>query len=183
MVLSNTHLEPKVTSFRIRLETLLGITLKVCHIQTVGRQAVHLSEELPSHLDSFLLEVVTERPVTQHLEESVVVRVLSDIVKIVVLASCTNTLLRVDSALHGTKRRVGVGDTQEDGLVLVHTSVGEKQSGVIVRNGRGGGHKGVLALLEVAGEGVADLSGRPIAKARGGGRRVASILLSSGHDG
>lgn len=48
------------------------------------------------------LEVVTEGPVAQHLEERVVVHILADIVQIVVLATSADALLRV-----GHTRKLG----------------------------------------------------------------------------
>ena len=45
--------------------------------------------------DRFLLEVIAERPVAEHLEEGVVVGVLADVVEVVVLAAGADALLRV----------------------------------------------------------------------------------------
>ena len=82
------------------------------------------------------LKVVAERPVTQHLEEGVVVRVLADIVEVcalvsafarwsdrltVVLAAGTNALLRVHRADELAQVGSRVGGTKEQGFVLVHT--------------------------------------------------------------
>ena len=82
------------------------------------------------------LKVVAERPVTQHLEECVVIAILADIVEIVVFATSTNTLLTVDSGLHAG-HRIGLSNgAEEDGLELVHARIGEEQGGVIVRDDR-----------------------------------------------
>jgi len=43
------------------------------------------------------LEKVSKRPVPQHLEEGVMVGVLSNIIQVIVLPSSSNALLRVDS--------------------------------------------------------------------------------------
>lgn len=64
------------------------------------------------------LEVVTETPVTQHLEEGVVVRILADVVKVIVLSACTDTLLGVDGTLERAEGGCGVCDAEENGFVL-----------------------------------------------------------------
>ncbi|KAI3487195.1 hypothetical protein L1887_48905 [Cichorium endivia] len=164
----DADLEPEVARLGVGFEALLCVALKVGDVEAVLGEAVDLGEELPCHGDGLGLEVVAEGPVSEHLEEGVVVGVLADVVEVVVLSACTDALLGVDGALHGAEGGVGVCDAEEDGLVLVHACVGEEERGVIVGDGGGGGHKGVLALLEVCGEGVAHLGGGPVAEARGG---------------
>ena len=103
MILSDTDGQPQVLGLKIWLEAVLGITLEVGDIETVLLNAINLGQKLPGHLDGLLLEVVTERPVTQHLEHClsqvsiqfslnkretyVVVRVLSDIIQILQTSS------------------------------------------------------------------------------------------------
>jgi len=64
------------------------------------------------------LEVIAERPVAQHLEKGVVVRVLAYILEIVVLSTGTDTLLRVEGALELGELGVGIDGAKEDGFVL-----------------------------------------------------------------
>lgn len=64
------------------------------------------------------LEVVTEGPRAQHLEESVMVDILPHIVQVIVLPPSSDTLLRVGCSVqfgHGMRRVDGV---QEDRLEL-----------------------------------------------------------------
>lgn len=49
----------------------------------------YLSQQLPCPADSLLLEIVPKGPVAQHLKEGVVVHVLANIIKVIVLATCT----------------------------------------------------------------------------------------------
>ena len=42
------------------------------------------------------LEIVSKRPVSQHLKESVMVEVVAHIIKVIVFTSDTDTLLTVD---------------------------------------------------------------------------------------
>lgn len=107
--------------FQVSLETLSGIAFKVGHVKPILWQSIHSGQKIPRHGDGFPLEVVTERPVTQHLEKGVMIAVLSDIVEIVVLSSGSDTLLRVDCSLELAQRGVWVGRAQEQRLVLVHT--------------------------------------------------------------
>lgn len=68
------------------------------------------------------------------------VAVLADIVEIVVLATGADAFLAVDSTLQLIKRvRLGDG-AEEDGLELVHASIGEEEGRVIMRDDGGGGH-------------------------------------------
>jgi hypothetical protein len=48
-----------------------------------------------AHADGFLLEVVAEGPVAEHLEERVVIGVEADVVEVVVLAAGADALLGV----------------------------------------------------------------------------------------
>jgi hypothetical protein len=95
----------------------------------------HFGEKLPRPLDGFLLEVVAEGPVAQHFEEGVVVAVATDHVQIVVLARDADALLRIGRALEIG----GVVAAQQNGLELVHASVGEQQRGVVVGHDRRAG--------------------------------------------
>ena len=64
------------------------------------------------------LEKVSERPVSQHLEEGVMVGVLSNIVQVIVLSSSSNALLRVGSTNQPSHVTPGVYCTLEDWLEL-----------------------------------------------------------------
>lgn len=111
-------------------------------------ELVDLREKLPCPVDGFLLEVVRKGPVPHHLEERMVVGVLSNIIQIVVLSSSADALLAVGHALQRRKRSTGVDGASEDWLELVHASVGKQQRGVIVRHHWGGLVKRVFLLLD-----------------------------------
>ncbi len=95
-------------------------------------EAPDFGEQLPGPGDRFLLEVVAERPVAEHLEEGVVVGVLADVVEIVVLAAGADALLRVGGPLVGPR-----AGAEEDVLELVHAGVGEQQRRIVVAARRG----------------------------------------------
>jgi hypothetical protein len=102
----------------------------------------HLGQKFPGPLDRFLLEVIAEAPVAEHLEEGVVVGVLADVVEVVVLAAGADAFLRVGGA--GIRRLLGA---QEVRLELVHAGVGEQERLVAARHHRRGRHERVAVLL------------------------------------
>lgn len=99
MVIGDTDSLPDRLGLKIRFKSLLGVTFKVGHVQPVLRKTINAGEKIPSHSDSFLLhelsaqttlisphktylEVVAKGPVTEHFEERVVIRVLSNVVEV-----------------------------------------------------------------------------------------------------
>ena len=78
-------------------------------IQSALVELVDGGQELPGVADGFLLEVVAEGPVAEHLEEGVVVarnegrerdiHILANIFEVVVLAAGTNAFLGVAGSL------------------------------------------------------------------------------------
>ena len=77
------------------------------------------TQNVPSEASD--LEVIPEAPVAHHLEEGVMVDVLSHIVQIVVLATGADALLAVHGAFQPTLLRARLYSAQEDGLVLRRT--------------------------------------------------------------
>lgn len=76
-----------------------------------------------------------------------VIHVFAYVVQIIVLASSTDALLTVDSALQVGHGLAWVALTQKQRFKLVHASVGEKQRRVIVRHARGACPKRVAVLF------------------------------------
>ena len=64
------------------------------------------------------LEEVPKGPIAEHFEEGVMISILADIVKVVVLAPCTDTLLGVDDSSQLGKVTAGVYSSLEDWLEL-----------------------------------------------------------------
>ena len=97
-------------------------------------------------MDDLFLEVVSKRPVSQHLKECVMVDILADIVKIIMFASSSDTLLGVDSPLPLGHIAIGVHGPHEDGLELVHARIGEQEGRVVQGDGGGGVDVDMLML-------------------------------------
>ena len=126
------------------------------HIQAVGIDAEPLAARhpFPGVCDRFLLEVVAERKVAEHLEERVVTGRVADLLQIVVLPTRADALLAGDRA-----RIVTTFQTLEHALELHHAGVREQQGGVVRRNQRRAWHLLVPLALEVVDELAADVGG------------------------
>lgn len=118
-------LEPQSLGFLISGNAALLIAAEVRGIESARIEAVDLGEKVESEVNCLRLEVVAERPVAKHLEESVVVHVLADILQVVVLAACTNALLTVACTSQAPEFGVFVRVAQEYCLVLAHSGVHE----------------------------------------------------------
>mmetsp|Transcript_9357 Transcript_9357/g.15007 ORF Transcript_9357/g.15007 Transcript_9357/m.15007 type:complete len:626 (+) Transcript_9357:1284-3161(+) len=154
-------LQPNVSAFEIGRR--LVVAPKVRGVETGLVHFELFREAFPSHGDGFLLEVVAKTPVSQHLKEGVMVRVLPDIVEIVVLSTGADAFLGVGRTFQGRHGEVGITRSQEQGLVLVHSSVGEEQRWIINGNARAGLPKGMAVLLDKElDKGAADLVHGPL---------------------
>jgi hypothetical protein len=115
-----------------------------------------VGEQFPRPRDRFLLEVIAETPVAEHLEEGVVVGVLADVVEVVVLAAGADALLRVGDPLVGrlsVPRKYGLnwfipalanssvgsscGTTGDDGTLTCAVLLAEEVDELLANLGRG----------------------------------------------
>ena len=103
--------------------------------QALRRNAELLGHQVPGQLDCALLEIIAEREIAEHLEESVMPRGIADIVEIVVLAPGADAFLRRGGAHIGALFQAG-----EDVLELHHAGIGEHQGRVVARHERRRGH-------------------------------------------
>ena len=67
-------------------------------VKALGRKFPAPHDQLPGPFDRFLLEVIAEAPVAEHLEKGVVIGVEADVVEVVVLAAGADAFLRVGGA-------------------------------------------------------------------------------------
>jgi hypothetical protein len=103
-----------------------------------------LDQQLPGPPDSFFLKVITKAPVAEHLEKRVVVGIESDVIKIVMFATRSDTLLSVGSTGWPIWN---LFLSQEKGYELVHAGVREQEVWRIWQQA-GGRHDRVLLLLK-----------------------------------
>ena len=124
-----------------------------CGVNSRRRKMPAVHQQLPRPVDGFFFEIITEAPVAEHLEKSVVVRVEPHVLEVVVFAAGTDALLRVGGSRvsrgdrSGPTGNVGFGLTKKDRHELVHPRVGEKQVGRVGQKTRGL-HDGVVFLAE-----------------------------------
>ena len=115
----------------VALKTFFGASLEHRCIQILRIQFQYIHQILPSPGDGFLLEVVAETPVAEHLEHGVMVGIVSHLLKVVVLAADAQTFLRI-----GLAAGFWGGVTEDDILELVHTGIGEHQCRVVLDDHR-----------------------------------------------
>ena len=102
-------------------------------VEAGGREFPTADDEFPRPVDRFLFEIISERPVAEHLEHGVVVGIEADIIEVVVFSAGANAFLRVGGAEVGAWQRARpLGDirrllAEEKGDELVHAGVREKQ--------------------------------------------------------
>ena len=135
----------------VAAQPLFGTSLEDGGIEVVRIQFQHVHQVFPCPGDGLFLEIIAERPVTQHLEHGVVVRVVSHFFQVIVLSADTQALLRVGHALP-LRRMVAQNDVFE----LVHSRVGEHQRGVIFYHHGSRGYDMVSFALEETLERVSD---------------------------
>ena len=97
---------PNFGGFVVALQSLGRVALEHRHVKVVGVQFQHIDEVFPRHVDRAFLEIVAKRPVSQHLEHRVVIRVVAHFLQIVVFSRHAQAFLRV-----GTTTRFGVART------------------------------------------------------------------------
>ncbi|GBF31523.1 hypothetical protein MnTg04_01484 [bacterium MnTg04] len=94
--------------------------------QALGRQLHVFRQEFPGVLDRFLLEVIAETEITQHFEESVMPRGITDVFQVVMLAAGAHTALRTGRCLVGTFFLAG-----KYVLELHHAGIGKQQRRIV----------------------------------------------------
>ena len=146
---------PDVVGFLVEISGIALLRSVNRGVETMRGQPPAPDDEFPRPRDRLLFEIVSKRPVPQHLEHRVVVGVVADILEVVVLAARADAFLGVCRA-----RRIvrGFLDAEEIRHERVHPGVCEKQARRL-RQQRGGGHDGVLFLTEKIEEALADLGG------------------------
>ena len=87
------ELFPDGSCFVITFQPFFRAAFEYCCIQVFRIQFQDVYQIFPCPTDGFFLEVITERPVTQHFEHGVMVGIMSYFFKVIVLAAYTKALL------------------------------------------------------------------------------------------
>ena len=125
--------EPLLPCLFVHRHSVTLAAFEDCGVETVLVELENFGEKFPSPLYRFLLEVVAETPVAEHLEHGVVVGVVTYFLQVVVLTAHAKAFLRICDAVV-----LGGLVAEEPVLELVHSCVGEHQGRVILHNHRGG---------------------------------------------
>ena len=141
-------------------------------VQPFRRKPPAFHDQLPGPVNGFLLEIIAEGPVAQHLEKRVVVGIIAHILQVIVLASGADALLGVRGAGGLPRRRP---HAQEIGNKLVHAGICEQQAGALGHQ-RGRRHDRVLFLAEKFQKALADLGGGHHIDWKSKSRRIMPVL-------
>ena len=116
------ELLPISGSFIVTRQTFGGASFKYSCIQTFRVQLQNIYQIFPCPSDRFLLEIITERPVSQHFKHGVMIGIVSYLFQVVMLSAYTKTFLRVRDA-----RILNRYISQDYIFKLVHARIGEHQ--------------------------------------------------------
>ena len=147
-VVLGEELRPVAGGLVVAREALFGRALEHGDVEVLGINLEHFHQILVSPRDGLFLEIVAKTPVAQHLEHGVVVRVVSHLFQVVVLAGDAQALLRI-----GLPPALRLGVAQDNVLELVHAGIREHERRVVLDYHRRGGHDEMSVLLEEALEG------------------------------
>ena len=131
-------LKPSLTSLLIEAGSILGTSFENRGVEQALVYLIHLCEQFPGPVNGFGLEIVSETPVPQHLEHSVMVGVVTHLFEVIVLSAHAKTLLTVRRSLVR-----GLRIPQEYIFELVHTSIGKHKCRVTFDHHRGRRHDSV----------------------------------------
>ena len=136
---------PGPVSLLVSAYSQLFIPFKYRGIEARFIDFIHIRQQLPGPVDGFLFEVISERPVSQHLKHGVMVGIVAHFLQIIVLARNPEALLYVSHT--GCCRCF---HAQKDILKLVHSGIGEHQRGVVFDYNGSRGDNQVIFFLEIA---------------------------------
>ena len=134
---------PKGSSFIVPFQAFFGATFEYGGIQILRVYLQYIHQIFPCPVDSLFFKVVTERPVTQHLEHGMVVRIVSYFFQVIMFSANAQAFLRVrDSFIFC---RVV---TQNNIFKLVHPRISKHQCRVIFNYHWSRGHYLMAFALE-----------------------------------
>ena len=87
------ELFPVRGGFVVPFQSFFGTSFEYGGIQIFRIYLQYIYQIFPCPADSFFLEVISERPVAQHFEHSMVVGIMSHFFQVIVLAAYTQTFL------------------------------------------------------------------------------------------
>ena len=138
VVVLDAHLAPEIGGLLVARAVLVAGEHGEGEAVLVDAQPFGAGQKLPAPGNGFLLEVIAQRPVAQHLKEGEV----AGVAHVVDVAGA-------DALLHIRQPRAhGVLRAQQIGHQRVHAGGGEQHRGVVFRDQRSAGDDGVVLLLK-----------------------------------
>ena len=117
--------------FIVAFETFGRIPLENRCIKTFRVDFQNIDQIFPRPIDSLLLEIITERPVSQHLEHRMMIRVQSNLFEVIVLAAHPQAFLRIGYPFIFCR-----DISQYNVFELVHSRIGKHQRGIVLNDHR-----------------------------------------------
>jgi len=122
---------PQGKRFGINRYAILGVSLKNSSIEAVHRNMEATNQQFPGPINGFFLEIITKRPIPKHFEHGMVVRIVTHLLQVVVLAGYTQALLGISNP--GTFYR---GIPKENIFELVHPCIGKHEGWIVLHHHR-----------------------------------------------
>ena len=145
------ELFPIGSGFIVTFQSFFGAAFEYGGVKVIRIYLQNIYQVFPCPVDCLFLKVVTERPVAQHLEHGMVVRIVSYFFQVIMLSANAQAFLRVrDSFIFC---RVV---TQNNIFELVHPRISKHQCRVIFNYHWSRGHYLMAFALEETLERVSD---------------------------
>ncbi len=135
-----------IVRFLVELARFVRSRLVHSRVKPLRWKSPTFYDEFPRPLDRFLLKIIAETPVAEHLEKCVVVGVEADVFEIVVFAAGANALLGVGHARRIPRRLLLAQKNRDE---LVHAGVGEKKIGRVRQKRRRRDNRVLLLAEEI----------------------------------
>ena len=120
------ELFPIGSGFVVTAQSFFGTSFEYGCVEMFRIQFQDIYQIFPCPTDGFFLEVIAERPVTEHFEHGMMVSIVSYLLQVIVLSAYAQTFLRVRDSF--VFRRVVA---QNNIFKLVHTRIGKHQGRVV----------------------------------------------------
>ncbi len=124
-------IQPNPACLLIPRQPVVGTSLEHRGIQPLLLQPHLHSQKFPGILNGMLLEIIPERPVAQHLEHRMMIRVVPHLLQVIVLSRHPQALLRIR---HPPTLRRNIA--QNHILELIHPRVRKHQRRIILHHHR-----------------------------------------------
>ena len=122
-------IHPNFTGFCISFQSVLFASFKDSSVQPVFIQPHYSGQEFPGKSNRIFFEIITERPVPQHLEHRMMICIVSYLFQVVVFSGNPETFLRVrDTPVFG------IDIPKNNIFELIHSCVCKHQRRIVLNH-------------------------------------------------